>query len=60
DKAFKPITPIRKQINNTSTKSQRFPLIWSKKLMFSQAISYTQNPAHQNPSPCDQNVKNDS
>jgi len=28
--------------------------------MFSNAISYTQNPAHQNPSPCDQNVKNDS
>ncbi|WP_214019050.1 hypothetical protein, partial [Escherichia coli] len=28
--------------NNTSTKSQRFPLIWSKKLMFSHAISYTQ------------------
>ena len=27
-------------------KSQRFPLIWSKKLMFSHTISYSQNPAH--------------
>ena len=39
-KAFTHITPTRKQINNTSMKSQRFTLIWSRKLTFCHATSY--------------------
>ncbi|HFE8064159.1 TPA: hypothetical protein ACGAJK_005684, partial [Klebsiella pneumoniae] len=39
-KAFTHITPTRKQINNTSMKSQRFTLIWSKKLTFCHVTSY--------------------
>ncbi|EOD2205337.1 hypothetical protein ACJJWY_004540, partial [Salmonella enterica subsp. enterica serovar Montevideo] len=52
-KTFKLITPPRKQMNNTSMKSQCFLLVWSKKLTFAQAISYTMNPERQEPLPCD-------
>lgn len=39
--------PIRKQLNNRSTKHQRFLPIWSKKLTFSHITSYTRNPTQQ-------------
>lgn len=39
--------PIRKQLNNRSTKHQRFHPIWSKKLTFSHITSYTRNPTQQ-------------
>lgn len=39
--------PIRKQLNNRSTKHQRFHPIWSKKLTFSHITSYTRNSTQQ-------------
>lgn len=38
---------IRKQLNNRTTKRQRFHPIWSKKLTFSHITSYTRNPTQQ-------------
>ena len=38
---------IRKQLNNRSTKRQRFHPIWSKKLTFSHITSYTRNSTQQ-------------
>lgn len=39
--------PIRKQLNNRSTKHQRFHPIWSKKLTFSHITAYTRNSTQQ-------------
>lgn len=39
--------PIRKQLNNRSTKHQRFHPIWSKKLTFSHITAYTSNSTQQ-------------